>query len=158
MPRVGLSSKAWEGRLFYLVCVRGRSQKDKKIQSEKVAGTLQPKADAKFLQTLEPNLNKCRATLTPSGRKYLGKVLIQLQSMPTSLLSLKWMGEGSAPDHHVSRRIWPLICIHGTVPGIEGADKIYTSHCLPFAYFFLNHHSFSLTVLILTIFLIFCTS
>lgn len=147
--------------LFLLICGRGRSQEDTKIQSEKAETALHPKADARFLLTLSARSQEVLSTLHSPGQQESYQILMQLLPMPKICFSLKLMGERSATVHHVSCIVWFLICIHGTLPVIKGTDKIYTSHCLPFdpitfplSFFFLNSPSFSLTLLILTKFLI----
>lgn len=123
-----------ESKAFFIWFVEeaeARRIKTSRVKKQQVLRSLRQMPS--FSRHFEPKLNKCRAPFAPSGIKYLSKVLIQLLSMPASRCSLTSMLEMSVPDHHVSCRIWPLICIRGTVPGVKGTDKIYTSPCLPFA-------------------------
>lgn len=55
--------------LFLLICGRGRSQEDTKIQSEKAETALHPKADARFLLTLSARSQEVLSTLHSPGQQ-----------------------------------------------------------------------------------------
>lgn len=110
-----------------------------------------------FFSHFQPDPRKCWALSIRLGSRNLTKSWCNSCQCQKSAFHWRWWGRGQP----LFTMIWFLICIHGTLPVIKGTDKIYTSHCLPFvpitfplSFFFLNSPSFSLTLLILTKFLI----